>query len=209
MTQNDSILINSNETSPTRVEGSNSKDTKKVKDFKKILEQHKSNRTKVLLKLQKKLVAKVYSPDNSVIIPNPSLKMTPESSATKKSKITKPTLKDKKNFFMDHLSPNETIALPKVPTSRTHSVSWSYIKPPLATSNSKRSLETTSKLKVSGVHHRQSASVSINIESAKILEKPGEKKEKSKATKAPTKFKPKISQPKQLKTRYAPMNYQL
>ena len=212
LTKDDSVLVHSNDNSPTRAEGLSNKDPKKVKDFKRILEEHKSNRTQVLLKLQKKLVAKVYSPDNSVIIPNPSIKMTPESATSKKGKISKPTLKDKKNFFMDYLLPNETVTLPKVPTSRTNSVSWSFIKPPLTTSNSKRSLETASKMKISGLHHRQSASLSIAIESAKIIkmekpEKPIKEKEKAKMVKAPTKFKPKISQPKQLKTSYAPFNH--
>ena len=210
ITRNDSVL-NSNENSPTR---GSSKDTKKIKDFKRVLEQHKSNRTQVLLKLQKKLVAKVYSPENSVIIPNAKMLMIPE---VKKSKSSKPILQqqnNKKSFFMDSISPNETAMLPKVPTSRrghSHSMSWTGIKsalPVTTTSNSKGSLESGSKLKFSGLFGNN-GSMSGITDSAKVIkaekmEKP--EKEKTKSVKASPKFKPKISQPKQLRTSYARMN---
>jgi len=211
LSRNDSVL-NSNDNSPAR---GSSKDTKKVKDFKKIFEQHKSNRTKVLLKLQKKLVAKVYSPENSVIIPNPKMLNIP-ASEVKKPKTNKPlTSKDKKSFFIDSISPNETAILPKVPTSRrghSNSMSWTGIKPvvPMTTTNSKGSiLENGSKLKFSGLHGH-SASITSSVDSAKVIkaDKPEKtEKEKTKSLKASPKFKPKISQPKQLRISYAPSNH--
>jgi len=211
ISRNDSVL-NSNDNSPAR---GSSKDTKKMKDFKKILEQHKSNRTKVLLKLQKKLVAKVYSPENSVIIPNPKMLNipTPEVKKPKANKSQVP--KEKKSFFIDSISPNETAILPKVPTSRrghSNSISWTGIKPaiPLTTTNSKGSiLESSSKLKFSGLHGH-SASITSNIDSSKVVkaEKPEKnEKERTKSLKASPKFKPKISQPKQLRISYAPSNH--